>query len=186
MGSKTKKQQRQSAWKESIAYSILALGFFPSPTIRILFMGLIVLCFLFFNWMNKIWLVYIGIILFVIGFFVFGGMARAAFKKKGETSKNKHWLETKKIVDSGIYAVVRHPIYISFMFYVMGLILVSQHWLSLVLGIPIIIFFYQFIRMEEQSNIEKFGDDYKQYMQKVPRTNFLLGIFRLIQRRNNE
>lgn len=179
------KMKRQSSWKKSRLYSILALAFFPSPTIRILFVGLILSCFIFFNWMNQIWLVFLGITLFVIGFFVFGGMARAAFIKKGETSKNKHWVETKTLVDIGIYAVVRHPIYISFMFYVMGLILISQHWLSLILGIPIILFFYQFMRMEEKSNIEKFGDDYKQYMQKVPRTNFFLGIFRLIQSRYN-
>jgi protein-S-isoprenylcysteine O-methyltransferase Ste14 len=34
------------------------------------------------------------------------------------------------------------------------------------------------MREEEQSNIEKFGDAYKRYMQVVPRANFLLGIIR--------
>jgi protein-S-isoprenylcysteine O-methyltransferase Ste14 len=33
---------------------------------------------------------------------------------------------------------------------------------------------------------ERFGDDYKAYMKKVPRANFLLGIIRLLQRRKTE
>ena len=152
----------------------------------ILFIGLIVLCFLFFNWMNIILLVYIGVTFFIIGFFVFGGMARIAFLKKGGSPNDKKWLDTKKVVDSGIYAVVRHPIYIGFMFYVMGLMLVSQHWLVLIFGIPIIFSFYQFMRIEEKGNIKRFGDDYKQYMKKVPRANFLLGGIRLLQRKGKE
>ena len=34
----------------------------------------------------------------------------------------------------------------------------------------------------EKQDIEKFGEQYRQYMQKVPRLNFLLGIIRLIGR----
>jgi protein-S-isoprenylcysteine O-methyltransferase Ste14 len=120
----------------------------------------------------------------LVGFFVFGGMARDSFQKKGGAKDEKDWLKTKVVVDSGIYAVVRHPIYVSFMFYVVGLMLISQHWLSVIFGIPIIVFFYQCMLKEERYDIEKFGDDYKQYMQKVPRMNFLIGVIRLIRHRN--
>ena len=34
--------------------------------------------------------------------------------------------------------------------------------------------------------IEKFGDDYKHYMQKVPRMNFSLGLIRLLRRRSGK
>jgi protein-S-isoprenylcysteine O-methyltransferase Ste14 len=34
---------------------------------------------------------------------------------------------------------------------------------------------------EEQMSIEKFGDDYKRYMQKVPRMNLLVGVIRLLR-----
>jgi protein-S-isoprenylcysteine O-methyltransferase Ste14 len=36
---------------------------------------------------------------------------------------------------------------------------------------------------EEEASIEKFGEAYKEYMQRVPRVNFLLGIFRLINQK---
>jgi protein-S-isoprenylcysteine O-methyltransferase Ste14 len=62
-------------------------------------------------------------------------------------------------------------------------ILVSQHWLSVVLGVPIIVYVYVMARREEESNIEKFGDDYKRYMQRVPRNNVLVGILRVLRRR---
>ena len=34
--------------------------------------------------------------------------------------------------------------------------------------------------------VERFSDNYKDYMQKVPRINFLAGVIRLIQNRKNE
>ena len=36
----------------------------------------------------------------------------------------------------------------------------------------------------DQSCIEKFGDDYKRYMQRVPRVNFVAGIIRLVRGRD--
>ena len=62
----------------------------------------------------------------------------------------------------------------------------SQHWLSWISGIAGSILFYGDILEEEQSNIEKFGDAYKRYMQRVPRMNFVVGIIRLLRRRKRE
>lgn len=35
----------------------------------------------------------------------------------------------------------------------------------------------------DQELIEKFGDDYRRYMQKVPRMNFFAGVIRLLRRK---
>ena len=38
----------------------------------------------------------------------------------------------------------------------------------------------------DQELTEKFGDDYRRYMQKVPRVNFLVGLIRLLRCRKGE
>jgi len=41
-------------------------------------------------------------------------------------------------------------------------------------------------REEDQRLLKKFGDDYKAYMKRVPRMNFMLGIIRLLRLRKVE
>ena len=88
------------------------------------------------------------------------------------------------LIDKGIYAIVRHPLYLGWILSIfVATIFLHQHWLFVIIGIPGIASVYLISRQEEQTNIEKFGDDYRLYMQKVPRMNLLKGIIRLIQRR---
>jgi protein-S-isoprenylcysteine O-methyltransferase Ste14 len=46
------------------------------------------------------------------------------------------------------------------------------------LGVPILPLTYVDLLKADEDAIQKFGDDYKAYMEKVPRANFLLGIIR--------
>lgn len=166
---KAHRPQWKSTWKDIVLYFVLGL----------LFIGQLVLCVISYNWANLDWLLYLGWAT-LVGSFLIGGMSRRAFEEKGEAPDKKRWLQTKVVVDSGIYAVVRHPMYLSGILIILALILISQHWLSVIFGIPIMIYFYASMRSEEKSNIRKFGDDYRVYMQRVPRMNFLLGITRLL------
>jgi len=152
----------------------------------ILFIGQVVLCFLFYNGANLDVLLYIGWAILPVAFFVVGGMARIAFIREGKSPRQESWLKTTVVVDTGIYALVRHPMYLSFMMYPIALMLISQHWLSLIFGTPIIIFFYIGMVTEERSSIDKFGDDYIAYMQRVPRMNVFLGLIRLINQRKKQ
>ena len=98
-----------------------------------------------------------------------------------------YYRKVKVMIDSGIYAIVRHPLYLGWILAVfIATIFLHQHWLFVIIGIPGIASVYLISRQEEQTNIEKFGDDYRLYMQKVPRMNLLKGIIRLIQRRKKE
>lgn len=98
-----------------------------------------------------------------------------------------YYRKVKVLIDSGIYSIVRHPMYLGWILAIfVATIFLHQHWLFVVIGIPGIASVYLISRQEEQLNIEKFGDDYRLYMQKVPRTNLLLGIIRLVQRRKRE
>jgi protein-S-isoprenylcysteine O-methyltransferase Ste14 len=139
--------------------------------------GLIASCFLYFNWKNQFWLMIIGwIILFLSP--VPGIMARFAFKKRGGVAEGDSVLNTQKIVDNGIFGVIRNPMYFSVMLFTAGLICISQHWLSIVSAIPIIAYFYYYMRIEEKLNITKFGNEYNDYMKRVPRLNVIAGFIR--------
>jgi len=92
--------------------------------------------------------------------------------------------KVKVLIDSEIYAVVRHPMYLGWILGVfVATVFFYQHWLFVIIGIPGIASVYLISRQEEQVNIGRFGDDYKHYMQKVPRMNLLMGIIRQVRRR---
>ena len=124
---------------------------------------------------------YAGWIILAVGL-VLIILPRFAFRSKGRPEKGKDWTETTIVVDTGIYAVVRHPLYLGWLLMYVALILLSQHWLTVIIGIPGMACVYLISRQEDQRLIEKFGDEYKDYMQKVPRINLLAGIIRLVRR----
>ena len=143
----------------------------------------IVLSFLLYNPEGIQTLRMVGwIVLFVSA--IFGWLPIFTFREKGKVPKGKSFVHTTVLVDTGIYAVVRHPQFLAGILLCLSLILIVQHWMITVLGIVGMIIFYQSILDGDKSGIEKFGDDYKNYMQKVPRMNFLVGILRLLRHRN--
>ena len=131
-------------------------------------------------------LAYIGVGLYVFSGIVFGMLPTFEFRKKGEVKKGRSYIHTTKLVDTGIYSIVRHPQYVTFILWAIAGMLLFQHWIVILLGIPVIPLTYIDLIKADKDAIEKFGDDYKQYMQKVPRANFLLGIIRLIKRNRKE
>ena len=97
---------------------------------------------------------------------------------------NIYYRKAKAFVDNGIYAVVRHPLYLGWILAVfVTTIFLHQHWLFVIIGIPGIASIYLISTQEEYLNIERFGDDYKRYMKEVPRMNFVVGLIRLLKRR---
>ena len=88
-----------------------------------------------------------------------------------------------KIVDTGVYSIVRHPMYLGAMVMFLSHIFLGQNWVVVIGGVVAIVCCYLIILPGDERNMEKFGDDYKPYMQRVPRMNLLLGIFRLFRRK---
>lgn len=159
------------SWKDWISGTISGL----------LFLAEIIMCIFFFNWLGILWLNITGWILIGIAFFVLGWLPRVALSKYGQVQENESWLHTTIVVDRGIYSVVRHPIYLSWYFYFLGFICISQHWLTLALALPAFVLMYADTLKEERSSIKKFGNAYKDYMKRVPRLNIFLGIARILR-----
>ena len=130
-------------------------------------------------------LLHVGWIVLAVGL-VFFFLGPYELHKKGKAPKGARCVFTLALVDSGAYAIVRHPQTLGFILLMSASVLISQHWLSAILNVSTIVYACVISRKEEQSNIEKFGDDYRRYMQKVSRMNLLLGVTRLLLRRRRE
>jgi len=126
-------------------------------------------------------LAYIGVGLYAFSGWIFGMLPIMEFRKKGGVKRGKSYIHTTKLVDTGIYSIVRHPQYVTFILWAIAGMLLFQHWVIVTLGIPIIPLTYIDLIRADKDSIEKFGDDYKTYMKRVPRANFLLGIIRLLR-----
>ena len=142
----------------------------------------IVLVFIFniFNKADLDFVMYMGWLIWAISVY-FSWYPVFVFKRKGGVKRGKSFVHTTVLVDNGLYSIVRHPQYTSGILFSLALILIAQSWLIAVMGIVVMPLLYLDILMADKHEIEKFGDDYRRYMKRVPRTNFLLGIIRLLR-----
>ena len=101
--------------------------------------------------------------------FIIGVIIRAA----GKRTLRKYYayglrtLPNHKLIKHGIYKHIRHPISLAVLIYVPGMPLIfsSLYGFLLTLGlIPLILYR---IKIEEKMLIEKFGNEYREYMKKT-------------------
>ena len=111
---------------------------------------------------NPVIMLILGVILIIAGaIFWISAVLNSDIQKN---IRNNH------LVTTGIYAIVRNPIYAAFLYAITGLILISNNLLLLVL--PIIywqIMAWTMKRTEEKWLIDLYDDDYLDYSKKVNR-----------------
>jgi protein-S-isoprenylcysteine O-methyltransferase Ste14 len=160
------------------------MGFVPVTLVSILFITQIIVGIYLLSHVSQIEiLAYIGVGLYVVSGLVFGGLPVIEFRKKGGVSRGESYVHTTQLVDTGIYSIVRHPQYVTFMLWAAAGMLLFQHWIVVLLGIPIFPLTYVDLVKADGDAVEKFGGDYKAYMKRVPRANFLLGVIRRLRKR---
>jgi protein-S-isoprenylcysteine O-methyltransferase Ste14 len=109
-----------------------------------------------------------------------------AFPQRGGVPKGKSFANTTRLVDTGIYAIVRHPQYVGGILSIfVTTSLWYPHWLFWSLGAAGTAVVYVGCIDEDRRMVKKFGDDYAAYMKKVPRVNLVLGLVRLMRRQRN-
>jgi protein-S-isoprenylcysteine O-methyltransferase Ste14 len=114
---------------------------------------------------------------------VFGILPIFTLRAKGSVPEGKSYMKTTALVDTGIYAIVRHPqsgtagILLN-----LALPFIGQHWLLVVLAAAGIALLYLDTFRADEACIKKFGPEYVRYMRRVPRVNFLAGITRRLAR----
>jgi len=86
------------------------------------------------------------------------------------------------VIDSGIFCIIRHPMYLGGILLFVSHLFIGQHWLIAINTMVASYCCYLTILSGDERNLEKFGEAYKQYMELVPRINFIYGIIRCIRR----
>jgi protein-S-isoprenylcysteine O-methyltransferase Ste14 len=84
---------------------------------------------------------YLGVSVFLLSG-IFGLVPVIMFPRRGGVEKGKSFVYTTKLVDTGFYAVVRHPQYTAFMLWAIGSMLLFQNLVVILLGLPVIILTY--------------------------------------------
>ena len=73
--------------------------------------------------------------------------------------------EKHKLVTTGVYRLIRHPMYASFLLWSVLQILLLPNWITGLAGVfGFCILYCARIHREEQLMLHKFGDEYRQYM----------------------
>ena len=105
------------------------------------------------------------------------------FRRKGGVSKGSSYIKTTTLVKTGIYSIVRHPQFLAGILWSIALAFISQFWVIDILVLPVIVCTYIDSRKASDKLIQKFGQDYKEYMNEVPGLNALWGIVKLFHRK---
>ena len=74
-----------------------------------------------------------------------------------------------KPVTRGIYRYSRHPMYVTGFLRLLGAGIASASWIFLLLFVVDIILSHLFVEAEERYCLEKYGDAYREYMERTPR-----------------
>jgi protein-S-isoprenylcysteine O-methyltransferase Ste14 len=162
---------KEKSWKEKIS---------PLATGQILLMVNIVQNIFVQHEAALEWVKYAGlfvllpvVILWPLPFFT--------LRKFGNISSSGSFLATTKLVEKGIYKIIRHPQYLSFMLLNIGMALINQDVITIVTSIFSTGFLIAGIKEEENILTEQFGTEYTEYRKRVPSINFFSGIFRLLK-----
>ncbi|MFX1296520.1 MAG: methyltransferase family protein [Promethearchaeota archaeon] len=125
---------------------------------------------------NPIWMIIIGLILIIIGIPIYI-LSKRAIKKANFPSK---------LMTKGIYGHMRHPLYASFiLFIVPGIVCLFNSWILFFIPISCYLIFKLYIKEEEEYCLERFGEKYKDYKKKVYAIFPKMKKYKEIQLKNN-
>jgi protein-S-isoprenylcysteine O-methyltransferase Ste14 len=75
-----------------------------------------------------------------------------------------------ELITTGLYRYSRHPMYLTWFLMNVGITIACASWLFLLLSIASVLFAnVRFAGFEERLCLEKYGDAYREYMDRTPR-----------------
>jgi protein-S-isoprenylcysteine O-methyltransferase Ste14 len=141
------------------------------------------LCLLFLLPAGRIgWLTFIGWALFAVSA-ILGWLPILVFRRHGRVARGSSYIHTTELVTSGLYAVVRHPQFLASDFLAAAVMCITQHWGVYLAGVVGIGANHLTMIKADHDLVEKFGEQYLQYIEQVPRWNLLIGLWRWVRHR---
>ncbi len=110
-----------------------------------------------------------GLIIFYIGSVIYNLNIIVAGKYLRPSTSGT--LEEHKLIKEGPFAVIRHPLYVSYIFILAGLSLILFSYWLLIPTLCVIIGIYPMAKAEEETLIEQFGEEYLEYKEKLEIVN---------------
>ena len=101
----------------------------------------------------------VGVVMLVVSGYLAGTGLSIVFGKV---------MEKPGVIREGVFNVVRHPVYLSEILLYFGLLMLNISLVAAAIWIFAIVFLHYISRYEEKLLLERFGDEYKLYMQEVP------------------
>ena len=82
------------------------------------------------------------------------------------------------VVDSGVYRLVQHPMWLGMIIWSVALMAVSQSVIGIVMNVTAANLFRMAAIKEREFNIKRFGEPYREYIERVPMWNIFAGLRR--------
>lgn len=77
------------------------------------------------------------------------------------------------LITTGVFALSRNPLYASWVVFIIpGLAMVSDNWIFLISALVMYLLTLRYVVDEEEKLLEIFGDEYIDYIRRVPRIGF--------------
>ncbi len=108
-----------------------------------------------------------SVVLVVWGFLLLRRLG--GFEPRDEASPEFGWERTERLVTSGIYRHIRHPMYSSLLFFTAGALLKSLTLGTILTALAASVALVATAKAEEAENLARFGEEYREYMKQTSR-----------------
>jgi protein-S-isoprenylcysteine O-methyltransferase Ste14 len=154
-------RQREGFWAHAVAY--VALLLLAAIVLHLCFQGGSLRRFAF---PAPGWLRWVGVGLGItsVGLFAWTHVVLGRFWSPYLQLRTGH-----RLIAAGPYARIRHPMYSAIVGWMMSLGIVSANWIPLVFASLVALNFRLRVQGEEKMMLQKFGDEYREYMKRTGR-----------------
>ena len=104
---------------------------------------------------------------FLAGSLLLAGWGFILIKARGAPEGD--FEDTTRLITTGVYRFVRHPLYSSLIFFALGAFLKEPAWISGFLVLTTVVGVVLTAGIEERHNLERFGEEYQNYMKRTKR-----------------